>query len=144
MGGVPYFYFVKHQRDVDNALRDLRQREFDAGRYFPVVMFPFEASSESPGRKHETIEDALNASGEDGTRSILDIDAITEESSFGAATRVAEDELVRIYGTATPTREQLERNMSFLDELERGHAVYVVAYKDGAPHEILFAGYSYD
>ena len=63
---------------------------------------------------------------------------------LGAATRIDEDELVRLYGTATPTREQLERDLSFLDDVEGGHAVYVVAHKNGAPVETLFAGYSYD
>ena len=34
--------------------------------------------------------------------------------------------------------------MDFFEDLERGHCVYIVAYKNGAPDEILFAGYSFD
>jgi len=37
-----------------------------------------------------------------------------------------------------------QQNMDFLEDLERGHCVYIVAYKDATPDELLFAGYSYD
>jgi hypothetical protein len=33
MGGDPYWYAVPYQQDTDKALQELRQREFDAGRY---------------------------------------------------------------------------------------------------------------
>jgi len=32
----------------------------------------------------------------------------------------------------------------FLEDAERGKGIYIVLYKDGAPSQILFAGYSFD
>ncbi len=51
----------------------------------------------------------------------------------------------RIYTSTTqPTREMVEENMDFLEDVERGHGVYIILYQDGQPSEILFAGYSFD
>ena len=52
--------------------------------------------------------------------------------------------LEALYGTAQPTREMMEQNMAFLEDLERGHCVYMVLYKNGKPDELFFAGYSFD
>jgi hypothetical protein len=38
----------------------------------------------------------------------------------------------------------IEQNMDFLEDVERGQAVYLVVYKDGKPEELFFAGYSFD
>jgi hypothetical protein len=38
----------------------------------------------------------------------------------------------------------VEQNMDFLDDIDRGHGVSIILYKDGKPDEIFFAGYSYD
>ena len=40
LGAHPYFYFVKHNPDLNEALAELRQQEFQAGRYNPVIPFP--------------------------------------------------------------------------------------------------------
>jgi len=40
MGGHPYFYSVPYDPDENAALQRLRQREFFAGRYNPVIPFP--------------------------------------------------------------------------------------------------------
>jgi hypothetical protein len=34
--------------------------------------------------------------------------------------------------------------MDFFEELDRGHGIYIVLYKDGKPDELFFAGYSFD
>jgi hypothetical protein len=34
--------------------------------------------------------------------------------------------------------------MDFFEEIERGHGIYIIVYKDMGPDEIFFAGYSYD
>ncbi len=52
MGAEPYFYFVKFNPDIDAALQELREREFKAGRYNPVIPhldFPVTANSPAPG-----------------------------------------------------------------------------------------------
>jgi hypothetical protein len=147
MGAEPYFYFVKYQPDVNAALQDLRQREFRAGRYNPAMAFPpfpVGPSSPAPGAQHATIEEALEDSDADGTRSILDLDHISDEPEFGAATPLHAEFLEEAYGTTQPTRRMLEENMDFFEDIDRGHGIYVVAYCDGRPDEILFAGYSFD
>lgn len=53
--------------------------------------------------------------------------------------------LQRLYGTTEPTRDLVEPDLAFFEDMdERGQGVYVVLYHDGQPHEILFAGYSFD
>ncbi len=64
-------------------MEELRNREFNAGRYNPVIPFPefpISEDSPSPGPKHKSIEDALNAAIPDGTRSILDLTKVSNES----------------------------------------------------------------
>ena len=75
MGASPYFYFVDYEPNIQSALDNLRDREFRAGRYNPVMPFPpfpIDASSPAPGAQHATIDQALTDSDADGTRSILD------------------------------------------------------------------------
>jgi hypothetical protein len=147
MGAESYFYFVKYQPDVNAALQELRRREFQAGRYNPVIPFlefPVGDDSPAPGAQHESIEEAVEDSDADGTRSILDLDHISEEPNFGAVTPLDESFLEELYGTTRPTRAMIEQDMEFFEEIERGHGVYIVAYQDDQPSEICFAGYSYD
>jgi hypothetical protein len=147
MGAEPYWYAVKYRPDIDAALEDLRQREFQAGRYNPVmpfIDFPITPSSPAPGAGHSTIADAFDDADADGTRSILDIVGVGDEPDFGVACPLAPEVLQSLYGTIRPTLAAVEGNMDFLADVERGQAVYVVCYTDGAPSELLFAGYSYD
>ncbi len=65
MGGQPWFYFVPYEKDIDHALQRLKDREFRAGRYNPVIPFPefpVDEHSKSPGARHKSIEKALEAS----------------------------------------------------------------------------------
>ncbi len=147
MGAHPYWYFVKYQSDLQKALDELREREFKAGRYNPVMPFPdfpIEPSSPAPGAEHDTIEEAMEDAAEDGTRSILDIQEVAEEPEFCAAAPLSKDVLEKLYGTTQPTRSMIEQNMDFLEDVERGQAVYIVVYKDGKPEQLFFAGYSFD
>ena len=147
MGGQPWFYFVKYRQDADRAFEELRQREFEAGRYNPVIKFPnFPTGPESPapGAKHHTIQAARDEAAADGTRSILDMDRIGQRHDFGVVVSLRIEKLLELYGTATPTREAVDANMGFLEEIHRGHGVYFVVYYNGKPSEICFAGYSYD
>ena len=148
MGGHPYWYFVKHEPDLDAVLESLREREFKAGRYNPAIPFPefpVTAKSPSPGARHDSIDEALESSGEEGTRSILDIARISDEPDFCAASPVDEDSLEALYGTAAPTRAQVEADLDPLFDLaDRGQAAYVVLFESGHPSEVLFIGYSFD
>jgi len=51
---------------------------------------------------------------------------------------------VSLYGTSRPGRAQVEPTMQFLEDIERGHAVYMLLYVGDTLAEILFAGFSYD
>ena len=147
MGGEPWFYFVPYQADVNGALQALRRREFRAGRYNPVtqfVEFPVDGAAPGPGAQHESIEDAMQDADADGTRSILDMERVADEPDYGAVTRLSDDDLVDLFGTNKPTREMIESNEDLFEALERGQGVYIVAYRDGQPSEIFFAGYSFD
>jgi hypothetical protein len=146
MGGHPYWYFVKYQEDVSQALNDLREQEFLAGRYNPAMTFidfPLTENSPAPGPKHPSIKAALKASLDDGTRSILDIDRISTHPRSQAANPLHPDTLKALYGTTHPDHKMVEE-VEFLEDVERGHCVYLVIYKDGQPDELLFAGYSFD
>lgn len=147
MGAHPYWYAVKYRPDLDAALDELRDREFRAGRYNPVmpfIDFPITAASPAPGAQHATIEDAFADADADGTRSILDITSVGDEPDFGVACPLSPEVLTHLYGTTRPTRAAVEANMDFLADIERGHAVYVVCYTAGVPTELFFAGYSFD
>jgi hypothetical protein len=147
MGAHPYWYAVKYRPELEAALDDLRQREFGAGRYNPVmpfINFPITPASQAPGARHRTIADAMAASDADGTRSILDISGIGDEPDFGVACPLPDEVLQSLYGTTRPTLAAVEGNMDFLEDVERGHAVYVVCYTGGMPTDLFFAGYSFD
>jgi len=147
MGAEPYFYFVKYDPDINAALQELREREFKAGRYNPVIrflQFPIGADSPSPGAQHKSIRHALKAADADGTRSILDLDHMSEEPEFNAVSPLPPEELARSFGTEQPTHEMIEGSDELFEDIERGQGVYVIVYKDGQPDEIFFAGYSFD
>jgi hypothetical protein len=147
MGAEPYFYFVKYQPDLAAALRELREREFKAGRYNPAMedlSFPIDVNAPSPGAQHTSIEEAFEDADADGTRSILDLDHISDEPDFGAVTPLDASYLEELYGTPQPSRAMIEHDMEFFEEVERGQGISIIVYKDGKPDEILFAGYSYD
>src|SRR5215813_2102769 len=100
MGGEPYWYFVKYKPDLDSVLQELRAREFQAGRYNPVMPFlnfPIDPNVPGPGAAHDSIEDAFEEADADGTRSILDIQAIGEAPDFCVAAPLEEDELNDLY-----------------------------------------------
>jgi hypothetical protein len=147
VGAHPYWYIVAYEPDLQAVLERLRQREFRAGRYNPVmwlIPFPLTDASPSPGPAHPSIEKALEASDADGTRSILDISQIADERSMCAARPLSGEALHHLFGTAQPSRAAVEGNFDFFDDIERGEAIYIVLYDHGQPTEVLFAGYSFD
>jgi hypothetical protein len=148
MGGHPYWYFVPYESDAQKALDSLRDREFKAGRYNPVIRFlEFGAPDfleQQPGAKHRSIAAAMDAAAEDGTRSILDISRVGDGPDFGVAARVPGAQLREWFGTERPTRAMLEQAGDLFDSIDRGQGVYVVVYDGDEPKELFFAGYSYD
>jgi hypothetical protein len=146
MGAVPYRYFVAYQPDIDAALQQLREQEFRAGRYNPVLPFPpfpVGPHTPAPGAQHRTIRAAVRAAGADGTRSILDLERVATEPKFGAVAPLPAAVLLDLYGTTRPTREMVEQGADS-ESIERGQGIYIVCYQEGQPTEIFFAGLSCD
>lgn len=147
MGGEPWFYFTEYEPDIESAMRKLRDREFAAGRYNPVmrhIEFPITSRSPAPGPRHRSIEAAKKSSAENGTRSILDMECVTETPDYHAVSPLRREQLIQLFGTEHPSHEMIEANMDFFEQIERGQGVYIVVHKDARPNEIFFAGYSFD
>lgn len=148
MGGHIYYHAVPYEQDINNALQSLRKREFEAGRYHPVVPFlEFEMDAflkPAPGKQHASIQEAVEVSEADGTRSILDIARIGDQPDYGVAAPLPAARLQELYGTEKPSREMVFQNMDFFEDTERGQAAYFIISRDGRPSEIFFAGMSYD
>jgi hypothetical protein len=132
VGAHPYRYVVAYSENPRAALERLRQTVFEQGQYHGAENRP------------RTPEEALEASGETGTRSILDITRIGDRPDFGCAAPLTPAELERYFGTATPTVGMVEECDPLWEELERGKARYVVTYEEGVPRSIVFVGYSFD
>lgn len=147
MGASPYWYTVTYQPDIEAALQELREREFQAGRYNPVIPFPnfpIGPNSPAPGARHATMAEAFADADADGTRSIIDLDHVSDEPDYGAVTAMPDEVLLGLFGTTRPTREAVEANHDFWEDLERGQGIYIILYKDDRPDEIYFVGYSFD
>ncbi len=145
-----YWYLVPYEKDAASALRKLRNREFEAGRYYPAMkqlVFPVNELEPTPGKQHKNEREALEASGPEGTHSILDILSVGENDQPLAASPVSTEELGEAFGTSMPCRADVERSLigaPFVRDLTAGAAVYFIVFKGGAPHEICFIGLSWD
>jgi hypothetical protein len=132
MGAEPWAYFVPYEADVQAALDRLKEREFRAGR--------FQSGAKAP----TTIAEARKFAGAGGTGSILDMDRVAAEPDYFAVAPLSPQRLPGLFGSERPTREMIESNHDFYEEIERGQGIYIVVYADGEPAEIFFAGYSFD
>jgi hypothetical protein len=78
-----------------------------------------------------------------GTHSILDIHRVASRPGRGSASPLTRKQLKKLFGTARPTREQVEARLYDLMNLRPPwRACYVVAYRGDKPREICFAGSS--
>jgi hypothetical protein len=159
MGADPYFYYVSYEEDKNNALQVLRQREFESGRYYPVmegwdIPYPIDdlEDAPSPGKQHKTIEEIWEDEliWESGTYSILDIKKLSNELAYDSAYVISNDELIKYFGTDKPTREIIDEKVwdywEYVSDCigVRGVGLCITAYKDDMPTELYFGGYSYD
>jgi hypothetical protein len=176
VGAHSYFYFTPYRRDIQAALQALREREFEAGRYDPAMgmtdppsymfqmHFPPDESWPTPGAQHASIEEAIEASAESGTGSILDLSKVGSAPDFCTVSPLNDQVLTQLFGTTKPTRDLLEsvlikskptadpeaselfwKQMElFWDQIKRGEGRYIIIYSGSEPREIFFAGYSID
>lgn len=142
MGAEPWDYYVPYREDVAAALEDLKRQEFAAGRYNKGYM----------GKSASTISEALANSGADGTRSILDMEGVSEsphdaegdDPQLGRVAPLSHEQLIAFLGTDKPSRAEIEEAGGFPEWVDRGMGIYIIAYDGGKPSEIYFGGYSYD
>ena len=101
-----------------------------------------------PKRKPKTIEKLLELQAESGTHSILDIRDVSKEPQFGAVSPLPHARLVEFFNSEMPTHAEIEEahDSGSLEEFvsERWQGIYIIAYRDGSPSEIFFAGCSGD
>jgi len=150
MGAHPWSYFVPYQENIPAALEALRKQEFQAGRFYqPPEVQPgfFGRLLGRPPRKPDpprNIPEAIKLTGATGTRSILDMERISDTPDYGVVSPAPASELRRLLGTDQPTREKIERCEKLYEDLDRGKGIYTITYRQGKPDGIFFAGYSYD
>jgi len=101
-----------------------------------------------PKGKPKTIEQALEVQAESGTHSILDIIGVSSGPAFGHIRPFPPEKLVEFFGSQTPSHAEIEEAHDFgsLEDFvsERWEGIYIIAYRDGSPSEIFFAGCSGD
>jgi hypothetical protein len=171
MGAHPYYYFTPYQEDIGAALQALRDQEFRAGRYDPAMRnanpplymfqfrFPPDSSSPAPGPVHASLQQAFDNMDEAGTGSILDLINVADDPDSFTLSPVSDSDLQDLFGTAQPTRADVERvllnagallsddgetALDFWEMIDRGEGRYIVLYQDGRPAELFMAGYSFD
>jgi hypothetical protein len=152
MGADAWSYFVPYREDVAAALEDLKQKEFEAGRYNKPA---------GPHRPAASIAEAVRACDSQGTGSILDMVGIADsprpagfrledafesgiDPGFGMVAPVAPEQLVEMFGTERPSRAMIEGSGGYYELVDRGLGIYIIAHDRDGPSEILFAGYSFD
>jgi hypothetical protein len=141
----PYWYLVPYVEDIQEALDLLREREFLAGRYNPVLpRLDFVEpgfSRQYRAAQHDSIEDAIADAGEEGTRSILDIQTVDTRADFGVAAPFPRAAYLELYRTERPTEKAVRANKEFLRWAAPAQCVYLVIYDEhGKPQHLLFAG----
>jgi hypothetical protein len=148
MLGRPYWYLVPYDEEIQIALDMLREREFRAGRYNPVLpRIDFVEpgfSRQYRAAQHDSIEDAIMDAGEEGTRSILDIHTVGARADFGIAAPLPNAAMMELYRTDRPREKAVRSNKDFLRWAAPAQCIYIVIFDDEMePVQILFAGRSF-
>jgi hypothetical protein len=144
MGAEPWSYFVPYREDIEAALLELQQREFEAGRY----------RMRDPNNPPATIEEAGLQFPGSGTGTVLDmigvaeepreLDSLEELPGFCMVAPLDPGQLRALYGTEKPTHTMVAANQGFFEWIDRGMGIYVIVYAGDTPSKLFFAGYSFD
>lgn len=142
MGASVWQYWVPYEKDITSALERLRDRVFADGDYYKGHG---EWKLDDPSSIEDVFHQLDEMGSTDGTHSILDVGSVADEPDYGVVAPLSEAELVELFGTAKPSRAQVEAEQQRLASLRsRWEGTYVVAYVKGRPKEILFIGTSGD
>jgi hypothetical protein len=138
VGASAWTYWVPYQGDVSVVLQELRDQVFRDGAYYRVRADMTPAS----------IEELMEANDESGTHSILDVFTVAPAPQMGAVAPLGAAEQQALFGTARPSRADVEARpdaaMQLVTAAGPWAGVYVVAYEGDAPSEIGFFGHSGD
>lgn len=143
MGGEFWSYSVPYQEDIRVALETLREQEFRAGRFWqPSEVSPgffghLLGRGPSKPKRPVSILEALKISDATGTRSILDMQRVSETPELGTVSPLPVGQLRELFGTEHPSREVIEQSEDFIERLDRGQGVYIITYREGKPDGII-------
>ena len=142
----PWMQKVREQ--AENMPEPMRTRYLEMAGKIKGGIMGGGSAPRKPKRKPKTIEKALEYQAESGTHSILDITSISAEPQFGAIGPFPLAKFSEFFQSETPSHAEIEEaydSESFEDFVsERWQGIYIIAYRDGKPDEIFFAGCSGD
>jgi len=146
-------YWVPYDSDISAALQRLRGEIFAEGNYATAdsvlsVGSRLIVPPSDPRPKPATIQELLEREGKSGTHSILDMTCISATPKRKAISPFPDSLLKEYFGSATPAPSNVQEVYDF-GSLEkfvttRWRGIYLVAYFDGKPSDIFFAGCSGD
>lgn len=138
MSSTAWRYFVPYQPDFQAALDALRAKAFARGAYLQPWT---DRAVQPPASPPESIDEAVQRCGAQGTHSILDIAAFSLVPGPGLACLVSTEELSRVYGTPRPSRDDVDdHRFALVHHLEEGEARLLVVWAEGAPSQLYFEG----
>jgi len=141
--------WVKRLREEAAKLQEpLRTLYLQGAENFKKEVMAGSPAPRKPTGQPKTIEEALEVQAESGTHSILDIAGVSPEPAFGHVRPFPPEKLVEFFGSHTPSHAEIEEAYDFgsLEDFtsKRWEGIYIIAYRDGSPSEIFFAGCSGD
>lgn len=146
-------YFTPYEADISVALQRLREDVFARGDYMTEEseLASYRRLQDEPHAsafKPASIEQLLEQEGDRGTHSILDITHVSPTPKRRTVSPLPAAVLEDYCLAGTPSREEIEDVYEFgsLEKYtnKRWRGIYIIAYQDGNPSEIFFAGCSGD
>ena len=169
MGASSWKYFTPYKQNVQQALSELRKKEFQEGRYYkPGADLPetfeewvkqldlsqehqqqyraaFDELKSMSKIETSSIVELFELNQESGTHSILDIFSIDNTTDEDESGTISKDDLVNLFGTDKPNHQMVEEKEYELQDFRgRWLCTFIVVYKDEQPDELFFTGYSGD
>lgn len=171
MGATVWSYRVPFQQDIGAALEQLRWTVYLEGDYImrdpdpslqlteaefratlpgngddgDLGTFQLEWWREARLRPVPVDPDSLFASQDDGTHSIIDMQAVSATPDYFTVSPLTDEQLVEIFGTTMPSADQVvDLEDSVLAQRQRWHGAYVISFDGPTPTEIHFLGFSGD
>ncbi|GAA2113588.1 hypothetical protein [Actinomadura alba] len=147
MGSSAWTAFSPYQDGISAALEHARQQAFEDQDYY----WPY-GKNGIPEHPRPSSLDSFwqpNTTEEFGAHCVIDAEvalAPGEEPDFGTLSPPSIEDAIEVFGIDQPTRADFERAENDVWDLinEESCGCYLVLYKDGQPHEIVFWGISGD